>query len=298
MTAIVCVGLAVHDVMFTVDRLPSGAGKTHAVNRVEMGGGPAANAAVAIATLGGDARFVGVLGEDRLGHTITAELEELDVDTTHVRRSNYHRSPTSSVTIDRSGERAIVNHTDPDLFAGAHLPSGQELHGASAVLVDVRWHEGARAGLRWARDQGVPGVVDYDLGDTDGPALAELASHVIFSSGALARLTGTQDPGDGLRTARTLTPAWLAVTVGERGTVWLEGDQPRHQPGYVVETVDTTGAGDVYHGVFALELARGRDEIEAMRSASAAAALACTRVGGRDGVPSRDELTRFLQEKA
>lgn len=296
MTTVACIGLAVRDVIFTVDQLPTGPGKTHASGRSEAGGGPAANAAVAVAGLGGEAWFIGVLADDDMGRLLIEELGSRRVDTSRVRRVEGRQSPLSSVIVDDTGERAIVNHTDETMFNTASPPSDDDLEGASAVLVDVRWPDGAEAGLRWARDHQVPGVVDYDFGDRRGSHLAELGSHVVFSAGALSRLTGASDPGEGLRKARELTSAWLAVTIGEEGTIWLDDDRPRHVPAFEVETVDTTGAGDVYHGVFALELARGTGEIEAMRLASAAASLSCTRLGGRDGVPTRDDLTRFLEE--
>lgn len=295
MTLVTCVGLAVRDIIFTVTELPTGPGKIHAVEQSETGGGPAANAAVAIAALGGSARFVGVLGDDATGDAIVSELEDQSVDASRVRRVPDHRSPLSSVTVDARGERAIVNHTDADLFTKA-TPSDADLDGSDAVLVDVRWHTGARAGLTWAREYGLPGVLDYDHGDENGPELLALASHVIFSSGALSEMTGTVDPKTGLAKARRATDAWMAVTLGDEGALWLDGDVPRHEPAFAVEVFDTTGAGDVYHGVFALEVAGGSDEPEAMRSASAAAALSCTRLGGRDGVPTRSELDRFLRE--
>lgn len=295
MTVVACVGLAVRDLIFKVDALPSGQGKTHAMDRAEAGGGPAANAAVAIASLGGEPRFIGVLGADDLGDSIAAELEDLGVDVTRVRRLEGHRSPISSVTVDDQGERAIVNHTDLEMFSTAAEPGHEDLKGATAVLVDVRWQVGALAALRWARDNGVPGVVDFDIGAENGHHLLELASHVIFSADALARLTGSDDPERGLENVREVTDAWLAVTIGERGTVWLDGSLARTEPAHPVDVVDTTGAGDVYHGIFALELAGGSPELEAIRSASAAAALSCSRVG-RGGVPTRDELTRFRKE--
>lgn len=297
MTLVSCIGLAVHDVIFTVDALPTGSGKTHAARLQDAGGGPAANAATAVAALGGRAHFVGVLGDDDLGDTMVQDLNSRGVDTSRVRRLAGFRSPLSAVTVDAEGERAIVNHADPDMFTEAAPPTHDDLEGSSAVLVDVRWADGAAAGLTWARDNGVPGVLDYDIGDENGPRLLTLASHVVFSAAALARLTAIPDPAAGLVGARGMSSAWLAVTIGREGTIWLDGNDPRHEPAFPVEVVDTSGAGDVYHGAFTLVLASGRDERVAMQTAAGAAALSCTRLGGRDGVPTRDELDRFLEQR-
>ncbi|HZD23683.1 MAG TPA: PfkB family carbohydrate kinase [Acidimicrobiia bacterium] len=296
MTLVTCVGLAVRDIIFKVPQLPSGPGKTHASARTEDGGGPAANAAAAIACLSEEARLISVLGEDDIGDGIVNELNALGVDTSVIRRVSGHRSPLSSITVDDSGERAIVNDAEAVLFAQADPPTHEELDGSSAVLVDVRWPTGAEAALVWARENNVAGVVDFDYGGKNATELLSAASHVVFSAGALEALTGTSDPADGLIRVGESTDAWLAVTLGEHGSVWLDGDKPRHVPAFTVESVDTTGAGDVYHGVFTLELARGLDEARAMQSASAAAALSCTKMGGRDGVPTREELDRFLKD--
>ena len=101
----------------------------------------------------------------------------------------------------------------------------------------------------------------------------------------------------GLRRARELSPAWLAVTSSAEGVYWLDGDRVRHEPAFAVETVDTLGAGDIFHAAFALALAEGRDERAALRFANAAAALKCTRPGGGAGAPRRHEVETFLKER-
>ncbi|HEX8374847.1 MAG TPA: PfkB family carbohydrate kinase, partial [Geminicoccaceae bacterium] len=103
----------------------------------------------------------------------------------------------------------------------------------------------------------------------------------------------------GLRRARELSPAaWLAVTAGAEGVFWLDGDaKVGHLPGHPVAAVDTLGAGDIFHAAFALALAEGRGEAEAMRFGNAAAALKCARPGGGAGAPTRGEVETFLREQ-
>jgi sulfofructose kinase len=91
-----------------------------------------------------------------------------------------------------------------------------------------------------------------------------------------------------------VTDAWLAVTAGADGVYWLDGDVLRHDLAFDVRVVDTLGAGDVFHGALALSLGRGQSPDDAVRFASAAAALKCTRPGGRVGIPDADALTTFL----
>lgn len=296
MKTVACVGIAVRDLIFSVESLPSGPGKVHAIHRQEVGGGPAANAAAAIARLGGSARFIGPLGDDSLGRELTDELAVLGVDLSRVRSVMGAKSPLSAVAVDSSGERSIVNHTDPRLFEHADSITAPDLANADAVLADVRWSEGAASALDWARRNGIPGIVDFDIGAASSEPLLAAATHVVFSAPALRQVSGLQDLIRALDAVSAMTRAWLAVTDGPRGSLWLENGEARHLDAFDVDAIDTTGAGDIYHGVFALSLAEGNTEVDAIERASAAAAISCTRFGGRAGAPDRDELERFLEE--
>jgi sulfofructose kinase len=285
------------DLLFSVDTLPAGGGKFYADSYQEIGGGVAANAAVAVARLGGDARYVGLVGDDALGDRIIAGLNAAGVDTSGVRRAAGVASPVSAVLVDESGERTIVNHTPTALFAAGEISAAAATGSADAVLVDVRWPAGAVAALQAARAAGVPGVFDFDRPmDSRGDELLGLATHVAFSQSALAATADTDDPGVGLQRMAQRTDAWLAVTVGSDGVFWLSGGEVAHLPAFAVEVVDTVGAGDVFHGALALAIAEGQEPSAAVRFASAAAALKCTRPGGRAGTPGRDEVEQLLLE--
>jgi sulfofructose kinase len=170
---------------------------------------------------------------------------------------------------------------------------------ADALLADVRWPQGAIVALRAARRAGIPTVLD---GDTAERAilqtLAGEAEYAVFSEAGLACFAATGDIEDGLRRALELGARLAAMTQGEHGVFWLEAGQPeglRHLPAFAVPVVDTLAAGDVFHGAFALELARGEAPADALRFAAAAAAIKCTRPGGSSGSPSRDDVERFLR---
>jgi sulfofructose kinase len=294
---VACIGITVRDIIFSVQSLPSGPGKTHAADRHEVGGGPAANAAVTIARLGGQARFIGPIGDDSLGAELTDELMQLGVDTTYSRSVPGLRSPLSAVFVDASGERSIVNHTASGLFDEAAPVEARDLQGVDAVLADVRWLDGAVAALEWARDSQIPGIVDFDIGATASQPLLDSASHVVFSADAIRRVSRNSDLGRCLEEVSAQTDAWLAVTDGVNGTFWLEDGNVQHVDAFEVDVIDTTGAGDIYHGAFALFRAEGKTEREAIELSSAVAAISCERFGGRTGIPDRDELEAFLEER-
>ncbi len=161
-----------------------------------------------------------------------------------------------------------------------------------AVLGDTRWAAGSRRAFALAREAGVPSVLDGDR-RPDLPELVSLATHIAWSEQGVAEQTGVADPVEALRSFGR-APNWLAVTCGERGVYMLRDGVVSHAPGFAVKAVDTLGAGDVWHGAFALALAEGMDEERAVRFASATAAIKCTRFGGRKGAPTRAEVERFL----
>lgn len=293
---IVCVGIAVLDRVFRVPALAVGPGKYRATDRQVVGGGVAANAAVTIARLGGAARFLGVVGDDPAGSEIVAGLAAEDVDVAGIRSVVGH-SPESIVQVDEDGERLIVNHASLDLFERANPVRPEEIDGAEAVLVDMRWPGGAIPALVAAADRGVPGIVDCDHDPAAAPGLLESASHVIFARDTLLAYTNIDDIETALRAVDSELPAWSAVTAGAEGTYWLVGGELAHEPAVVVEAVDTLGAGDVFHGAFALAHARGYALRGTIAFASAVAALKCTRFGGRSGIPTQHELDTFLEQR-
>lgn len=295
MTHVVCVGLAVLDLVFQVETFPTAAGKHFASGLHQVGGGPAANGAVTVARLGGQASFVGAVGDDVGADRILAGLRAEGVGVDHVVRVPGATSPLSAVLVDPAGERLIVNHRDPRLHADVDLPDAAVAE-ADAVLGDLRWPAGAADALAVAKGSGLPAVLDYDSADlADDAALLAGATHIAFAQPALAARTGTDDPAEGLRRIAQATDAWVAVTLGGDGVVWLEPDgQDRHLAAFAVDVVETLGAGDVFHGALALHLADGVPEDLAVERASAAAALKCAHAGGRDAIPTAADVAALL----
>ncbi len=294
MQTVLCVGHAVQDFVFSVDRLPEHAEKYAARSLAQVGGGPAATAAVAVVRLGGRALLAARLGQDMVGKLAADELGSYGVDCRYLRHFDGAGTSISAVMVDPSGERMIVNHVDRRMPTEPDWLPKPAATGAAAVLVDTRWPEGAARALKSAKSAGLPAVLDADRpvpGDGD---LLALATHVAFSVDGLADLSGHRDPVRGLEAVGAGIPGWCCVTAGARGVFVRRGGQIMLHPGFAVPVVDTLGAGDVWHGAFALALAEGMGEDAAVRFASAAAALKVQRHGGRAGVPTRAEVESFL----
>jgi sulfofructose kinase len=255
---------------------------------------------VAIARLGGQARLVARLGDDAAGDSIAGELRDWGVDVSTIGRLPGARSPVSHVTVDGKGERQITHFRGVGLDVVPEWISLDALADVSCVLVDMGWWPGANRIVELARAAGIVSVLDADLtADVRSAGLLELVDHAVFSQAALARMSGREDPMEGLRWAKTRTreSCCVGVTLGANGYLWLENDIPRRVAAHPVEVVDTLGAGDVFHGAYALGLAEGLAAAEAAALANAAAALKCTRASGRRGVPSRAEVNQLLDQR-
>lgn len=294
MIRIACVGIAVMDRIYYVEGLPTEGGKYVAKRYTEVGGGPAATAAVAAAKLGAQVDFIGRVGDDDTGNSLLAELESLGVNTRYTRRYAGSKSSQSAIMVDAQGERIIVNYPSPDLLPDAAWLNKIDFSQWDVVLADVRWHEGARQAFTQARRAGVMTVLDGDVTPQDISELVALSDHAAFSEPGLARLTGINDSEAGLKKAKTLTNGQVYVTRGSEGCDWIKNNTLQHQSGFKVDVVDTTGAGDVFHGALAFSLAGGDAPEEAVRFASGVAALKCTRPGGRAGIPDCDQTRSFL----
>ena len=288
-TEVLIAGMAVADFVFRVPAIPTQAEKYRAGSMEIVVGGPAANAAIAIARLRGRATLSTRLGEDEVAGAIRNVLEAEGV-ACRLRRAG--RSPLSAIAVDAAGERQIVN------FRGEALAEEPEpLDGLTpaAVLVDMGWTRAALAALTLARARGVPGVVDAETPATE--AVLHAASHVAFARGGLAAFTGIGDKAEALLAAARRLEGWVCVTDGAAGVSYVAEGRVETVPTFPVRAVDTLGAGDIWHGAFTLRLAEGAREPDAVRFANAAAALKCTGFGGGRASPGRAAVEQLLTEQ-
>ena len=294
MTSILVVGMATVDFLFDVDAMPVRAEKFIARDAQIVGGGGAANAACAIAKLGGNALLAARVGGDMIGKIIVEELKQNSVDCSLLVTVDSARSSFSSVLLDTHGERQIVNYRGCDLSDDV---SAIYAANPAAVLADTRWTGGTIAAMKLARDKNIPGVLDAEA--PCNPEAMALASHIAFSRQGLESLAGSlhsvSDIEAALRKVAKTYPVWLAMTDGKNGVYLLSSGEFLHQPAANVEVLDTLGAGDVWHGAFTYWLGCGNSEKDSVRFANAAAALKCSRPGGGRSCPEFAEVMAFLE---
>lgn len=293
---IIAVGHAALDYVYRVAAFPSSPTKLRAIEHVASGGGMAANAAATIARLGGDVSLWARVGDDASGGIIRHQLREAGVAISHVRAYPGLSSATAAVIVDRRGERLVASEDDHEFPLAADWLPVPEVETARAVLSDLTWLEGTLAAFTAARAHGVPTVLDVDL--NGGPLFDKviaLADYAIFSVGALKSFVEGSSEEERLARVIRRGVRHAGVTLGAHGYHWTtrNGGHGR-QSAFPVEAVDTTGAGDAFHGAFAWSIAEGRSDQESARIAAAVSAMSCTGLGARAALPTRPELETFL----
>ena len=304
---ILCIGHSALDRIYRIEAFPPEPTKVRALEHVEAGGGMAANAAVAIARLGGKAELWSRVGDDLVGQTIKTGLRSEKVDVRYVQAFEDARSSTSAIIVDDRGERLIIGQRDTGMPSSTDWLPLERVGEMHAVLGDVRWLEGLRAVFSRAREEGVPTILDADLGAREVLSeILELTDYAIFSRQALRDYCGhpadAPDLGPALDKVLALGPLHAGVTLGDIGYRWHEkgalGDiLTGHVPAPKVDVIDTTGAGDTFHGAFTLMLAEGHSSHVCATVAAEVAARKCTRLGSRVGLPRRSEVRSLAELK-
>ena len=284
---LVCLGLATLDTIVALWGWPEPDGRVLAEALVRAGGGPAATAAVTAARLGRSVSFVGQVGDDEVGETVTAGLREAGIDVAYVcRRSGP--SPQSVILVDRQAGTRTILHS-PGV---AGDPSEIEVAARRACLT-AAWVHVDHAG--WPLAAGLPAQrLSVDGGNPiPNLDLAGLGLYAPSAAGLAERYPGL---GPALAVGRALAEGAqrVVVTLAGGGALAATRDGAWRVAAAEVEVVSTLGAGDVFHGALLAALLDGDELPAALRRANVGAALSCRAMDGRSAIPSREELEAAL----
>jgi sulfofructose kinase len=281
------VGYACVDINFNASHHPSADEKIRATQMHTCGGGPAANAAVAIARLGGSVRFSGYLGNDAFGD---AHLREFAND--GVLADVLHRgdtpTPIAAVTIKPSGERSIIDYRAPAAIVADNSITLASCP-AKVLLVDGHQPLLSLALITEARLLGIPSVLDAGSVNDGTLLLFDKVDYLITSEKFAKHYSGEDQPRTALAALDGAAP-FIATTWGADGAYWQNNYGQHHTPAFDIEPIDTTGAGDAFHGAFALGLAEGLSHKQNIRRACATGALTCLKAGARSALPRRKSV--------
>jgi sulfofructose kinase len=261
-------------------------------------GGQMATALCACAALGLRASYVGAFGSDDNGRRMRQELTRRGVSTDHAPTRDAPNRHAVILIDERHGERVVLWDRDPRLAMRADELPSRLIAGARLVHVDDEDEAVAIEAAQLARRAGLPVTSDIDRVTRRTAELIEAVTVPILAEHVAEALTGESDMDRALRAVRAPHHTLLCATIGARGAMLLDGDRLDHVPGFRVDAVDTTGAGDVFRGAFIYALLRGDRPTEIVRFANAAAAVSCTRYGAFGGVPTLEEINFRLKPEA
>ncbi|HEY2434257.1 MAG TPA: PfkB family carbohydrate kinase [Vicinamibacterales bacterium] len=260
-------------------------------------GGQAATVLSACASLGLRTSYVGTIARDENGTLILDALKRRGVDTSRaILRDGANPFAVILVADEAAvhGERIVLwKRPDEMRLTPADLPAGVA-GGARFVFVDDVDIDASIAAGNAAIAAGIPVTTDIEAVKPRTDELIAAVTVPIFAETVPRALTGEADPEQALRRLRNRHAGLLCVTLGAKGAAALDGDRYVYQPGFAVDAVDTTGAGDVFRAGFIYATLRGDAPADVLRFACAAAAVSCTRRGAMNAVPSLDDVQALL----
>ncbi len=290
------VGLNATDTIVCLPQFPAFGSKVEFHTSEVLPGGQVASAVVACSKWGLKTRYVGKIGDDSFGLLQQEEMQKAGVES-HWITTPHCRSQSSFILVDEnSGERTVLWKRDPRLEL---LPG--ELCREWVVrsrLLHVDGHDcaGAATAARWAREAKIPVTADLDNLYPGVEGLLENVDYLISSREFPERLTHTQDP---LASLPGIFKAFgcrlVAATLGGDGVLAWDGSKFHYCPAFEIAAVDTTGAGDIFHGAFAYALLHGWDLGRGLEFSCAAAGLACTRKGARGGIATVEQIAGLIR---
>jgi len=291
---ILCVGHACYDLTFAVDHPVGPDEKATASDLISCGGGPAANAAVTASMLGSKTALAAYLGNDIFGESHFDELLEAGVITRWVVRGS-DPTPLSTIWAQPDGQRALVNYkgTTPDPQPDAFDFSECR---PSVILFDGHLPEVSFELAQWALEKHIPTILDAGSVHKGTTGLIDKVDYLVASEKFARDYTLIADAELAVSKLCRHAPN-VIVTLGATGLVWQNGQGRGRMPAFRIEAVDTTGAGDAFHGAFARGISLKMPWNRLLQYASAVGTLCCTKMSARKGIPTAAETERFLTKQ-
>lgn len=299
MIDVLCIGHACVDMNVLVPFFPRENGKQEISRMNESGGGPAANAAYLLSSWGVPTAFAGLVGDDDRGRRVAEEFGQVGTDVSLLERRSHYATPFSIVMVnEQNGSRTIINRKQEMSFLSADLIAQTSLS-PRVILFDGHEPEASLKAIERFPDAHT--VLDAGSLREGTRLLAGRVDYLVSSERFALAATGLTDLRDEaaqdecLAGLQKIAPGHIVVTMGERGLIYADHGRTGRMPAYRVPVIDTTGAGDIFHGAFVYGLLSGQPLVDILKLASAAAALSVSREGGRPSIPELDDVTKFLE---
>jgi sulfofructose kinase len=291
---LVGVGLNATDTLVPLPHYPELGSKVEFRSAEILPGGQVASAVVACQQWGLRTRYVGKVGDDEAAAIHRTEFARLGVEA-HLLTAAGCASQQAIILVDDAGERTVLWRRDPRLMLRPEEIQREWIVNARALHVDGHDTAAAAVAAGWARSAGIPVIADLDDVYPGVEQLLKNVDYLISSRDIPGRLTGEQNllkslPALGSKYGCRFT----AATLGREGVLAWDGTRLHYAPAFCVQTVDTTGAGDIFHAGFIYGLLQGWPLTRQLDFACAAAALNCTATGARGGIQSVMKIEELM----
>jgi len=293
---VVGVGLNATDTLVVVPHFPAYAGKARFADEILMPGGQVASALAACARLGLRTKYIGAVGDDERGRVQLASLAEAGVEASDVKIRRNCATQSAYIIVDAStGERTVLWRRDDRLSVGPDEIEPEQIARGRLLHIDGHDTPAVARAAQIARAGGIPVTVDVDTIYPGFDRVLPNVDYLVGSSEFPAAWTGERDPFRALQTIQTRYGMKVAaMTLGAHGALARENGRFFYSPAYVVDAVDTTGAGDVFHGAFCYAVLEGMSLGGALDFSNAMAALNCTALGARGGIRGLEEVRALM----
>ena len=293
---VVGVGLNATDTLLIVPHFPAYGGKVPFHREILSPGGQMASAMVTCARLGLRTKYIGTVGDDERGRIQMESLLASGINLDHVQRRSNCANQSAYIVIDQStGERTVFWSRPECLAISPEEISASQINCARLLHIDGHDTPAVEHAARIARGNGIPVTVDVDTIYHGFERVLPYVDYLIASSEFPIRWTNQDDPFRALETIqREYGMRVAAMTLGSHGSLALCEGKFVYSPAYVVNCLDTTGAGDVFHGAFCYAVLQDMPMGEALDFSNAMAALNCTAIGARGGIRGLEEARQLM----
>ena len=298
---VLVVGSSNIDLVASVDRLPNRGETVLGYHFAQSFGGKGANQAVAAARAGGDVTFLSMLGADANGLLIEQHLATQRLSRPVLLRDAEAPTGVAMILVDHNGENQIVVVPGSN---GRLTPAAVQQHrelmvGVRVLLVQMEIPlETVREALSLAKAHGLTTILNPAPAAPLPSDLLQLVDVLTPNETEAHALSGSSDPAEAARILTGRGVGTVVVTCGAAGALMINGHEATRIPGYVVESIDSTGAGDAFNGVLACAMAEGASITSAIERANAAGALATTGRGAQESLPTKDDIERLCRSQA
>ena len=293
---VVGVGLNATDTLLIVPHFPAYAGKVPFSEEIVSPGGQVASALVTCARLGLLVKYIGTVGDDERGRIQIESLTGTGINLDHVQHRKNCANQSAYIVIDRStGERTVLWRRDDCLRIDPEQIQPEQITGARMLHIDGHDTPAVARAAAIARSHGIPVSVDVDTIYHGFDRVLPNIDYLVASSEFPSAWTGENDPFRALEAIQNEFGMRLAaMTLGAHGALARCGGRFFYSPAFVVNCVDTTGAGDVFHGAFCYAVLQGMAMRETLDFCNAMAALNCTALGARGGIRGLEEIRSLM----